>query len=777
LGCRGHPIAPGNAYDAGRGRPVRGEKKAMIKALSIAAVCLFAGPGWAQSLSRLEKVEVTAQRRPENLRRAALAVSVLTPDELRNAGVTKPQELTELVPSLQVAASATPISIYYVRGAGNFTGNSRTDSAVAFNMDGVSIGRPHSTAGFFYDLERIEVLKGPQGTLYGRNATAGAINILPMIPDLGSRAGEASGEFGNEGSLRFDGVLNVPLGHGAAMRVAGYHVGHDGYMNDGLDDQDDTAGRLSFLLAPNGGLSIRVVADYFDQGALGTGATPIALDPDHRYGITSAEGGAYYETQINLIGRRNFNAMPLTQHLDNQFWGVNATVDWSTNKGTFTLLPAYRESHLDTEGAGIGTNVITGEDDRQNSIEARFASNAEGPFSYIVGGYWFDEKNHVPQFVPNTQYTLSVQAYDTGVESAAAFGELAFPLAESLRATVGARYTHEEKFFRGSFSSSLRICVAPAGCPGLERIPVTQVTPLSPDGDGSDGVITNVFSIVSDETETFENWTWRAALDWDLTEDNFLFASVQTGFKSGGFYFSNDSQVFQPEELEAFTLGSRNRLLDDRLQLDVEAFHWRYEGQQVSTFARDSQNVPNLITRNVGDATMNGVEVETDWLVGDTTRLRLDVQYLEATYDDFRYVAPAPPLTGCAVTQVVNEFHVDCSGKRAPYAPKWTASLAGEQTFTLPNDARLVADARLYYQSEMLTGLDFTPLEYQDAYVTLNASLTYTTGDDRYYVSAYGTNLTDATVVANTFQPPFGQFVVGTLRPPRLYGLRLGVRF
>jgi iron complex outermembrane receptor protein len=235
--------------------------------------------------------------------------------------------------------------------------------------------------------------------------------------------------------------------------------------------------------------------------------------------------------------------------------------------------------------------------------------------------------------------------------------------------------------------------------------------------------------------------------------------------------------VFQPEELEAFTLGSRNRLLDDRLQLDVEAFHWRYEGQQVSTFARDSQNVPNLITRNVGDATMNGVEVETDWLVGDTIRLRLDVQYLEATYDDFRYVAPAPPLTGCAVTQVVNEFHVDCSGKRAPYAPKWTASLAGEQTFTLPNDARLVADARLYYQSEMLTGLDFTPLEYQDAYVTLNASLTYTTGDDRYYVSAYGTNLTDATVVANTFQPPFGQFVVGTLRPPRLYGLRLGVRF
>lgn len=749
----------------------------MRQGLSVAVAFLIAGPAWSQALPRLDEVVVTAQRRPENLQRAAVAVSVLTPKQLRDAGVTKPQELTGLVPSLQVAASATPISVYYIRGAGNFTGNSLTDSAVAFNVDGVSIGRPHSTAGFFYDLERIEVLKGPQGTLYGRNATAGAINVLPMRPDLGSRGGEASGEFGNEGSLRLDGVLNVPLGRRSAMRVAGYCVEHDGYMNDGLDDQDDTSGRLSFLLSPNEDFSIRVVADYFDQGGLGTGSTPVALDPDNRYGITSAEGGAYYETQLNLIGRRNFNAMPLTQHLDNQFWGVNATLDWSTAKGTFTLLPAYRESHLDTEGSGIGTNVITREDDRQESLEARSASNLEGPFSYIVGAYYFDETNHVPQFVPNTQYTMSVQAYDTGVESAAAFGELAYPLTESLRATVGARYTHEEKFLRGSFSSSLRVCVAPTGCPGLERIPVTQVTPLSPDGDGSDGVITNVFSIVSDETETFEKWTWRAALDWDVTDDNFLFAGVQTGFKSGGFYFSNDSQVFQPEEIEAFTLGSRNRLLGDRLQFDVEAFHWRYEGQQVSTIARDSLGVPNLITRNVGNASMNGVEVGSEWLVTEATRLRLDAQYLDATYDDFQFVVPTPPLTGCAMAPVVGGFEVDCSGKRAPYAPKWTASLAAEHTFTLRDDARLVADARLYYQSEMLTGLDFTPLEYQDAYVTLGASLTYAPFDGRYYVTAYGTNLTDETVVANTFQPPFGLFVVGTLRPPRLYGLRVGARF
>jgi iron complex outermembrane receptor protein len=753
----------------------------MRKALSVAAVFLVAGPGWTQAPPRLEEIQVTAQRRTESVQRAAVAVSVLTPAELLAAGVSKPQELTELVTSLQVAASAAPISVYYVRGVGNFTGNSLTDSAVAFNVDGVFIGRPHATAGFFYDLERIEVLKGPQGTLYGRNATGGAINVLPRRPDLGDWSGEASGEFGNEDSRRFDGVVNVPLGERAALRAAGYHVEHDGYMNDGLDDQEESAGRLSILLAPHDELSIRVLADYFDQGGLGTGSTPVALGPGNRYGISAAEGGAYYETQWNAIGRRNFNAMPLTQRLDNYFWGVNATLDWLTAAGTLTVLPAYRESHLDTVGAGIGTQVITIEDDRQASFEARFASASEGRLGYIVGAYYFDETNDVPRFVPNTQYTMSVQAYDTGVESAAAFGELTYAFTPGWRATVGARYTHEDKFLRGSFQSSLRRCVAPAGCPGLERIPVTQVTPLLPlDFDGSDGVITGGALIESDETATFEKWTWRAALDWDVTDDNFVYASFQTGFKSGGFFFSNDSQVFQPEALEAFTLGSKNRLFDDRLQLDVEVFHWRYKDQQVSAITQDSLGVTNLATKNVGNATMKGIEVGFEWLVTEATRLRLDAQYLDATYDEFRYVTPltsGPPLTGCAVTAGAEGFGVDCSGKQAPYAPTWTANAAVEHTFTLAGDARLVADARLHYQSETLTGLDFTPLEYQDDYITLNASITYAPRDDRFYVTAFGNNLTDEAVVANTFQPPFGAFVVGTLRPPRLYGVRIGARF
>src|SRR5262245_12652059 len=250
----------------------------------VVTTLLVVAPAWAQTPppgaaaaappAGIEEVVITAQRRSESVGRAALPVSVLAPDDLRPAGIVKPQELSDLVPGLEVANTAAPISVFYLRGAGNFTGNALTDSAVAFNFDGVYIGRPHATAGFFYDLERIEVLKGPQGTLYGRNATGGAINVLPRRPHLGAWGSELSAEYGNEDYLRFDGALNVPFGDKAALRTALFHVDHDGYMNDGMDDQDDTAGRASFLVEPTDALSIEVTADYFDQDGRGPGSTP-----------------------------------------------------------------------------------------------------------------------------------------------------------------------------------------------------------------------------------------------------------------------------------------------------------------------------------------------------------------------------------------------------------------------------------------------------------------------------------------------------------------------
>jgi iron complex outermembrane recepter protein len=172
----------------------------------------------AEEQGGLQDIIVTAQRREENLQRAAIAVSAVTGDMLAAAGVTRPTELTSLIPSLQVAPAAGPYNLFYLRGVGNFQGNALSESAISFNVDGVYIGRPSGTTGFFYDLERLEVVKGPQGTLYGRNATGGAINVITRKPDLNAFGANASIEYGNYDALRIDGAVNVPLGTTAAIR-------------------------------------------------------------------------------------------------------------------------------------------------------------------------------------------------------------------------------------------------------------------------------------------------------------------------------------------------------------------------------------------------------------------------------------------------------------------------------------------------------------------------------------------------------------------------------
>ena len=193
-------------------------------------------------------------------------------------------------------------------------------------------------------------------------------------------------------------------------------------------------------------------------------------------------------------------------------------------------------------------------------------------------------------FVPNTQYSISIQDYETGVESAAAFGRLTYALVRvAARHRRRALHADEDKFFRGTFDgahAALSCRSRPRRVPDAQRFPATQVTSPTP-GPRPDGTTTVPSTFASDETESFSKWTWRAALDWDVSDENFVFASFETGFKSGGFFFSNDSQVFQPEELQAFTIGSRNRLLGGRLQVDAEVFYWSYDDQQVSTIMRD----------------------------------------------------------------------------------------------------------------------------------------------------------------------------------------------
>jgi iron complex outermembrane receptor protein len=735
----------------------------------------------------LEEIIVTAQRREESLQKAAVPVSAVSGETLRDSGIFKPTELSALFPSLQISTSAGPYNLFYLRGVGNFNGNALSDAAVAFNVDGVYLGRPSSTSGFFYDLERIEVVKGPQGTLYGRNATGGAINVITHAADLNELSGGVSAEVGNYDALRFDGFINVPLGEIAAVRAAAVYAEHDGYMESGGDDQEDTAGRLAFQLAPSDDFNIGVVADFFRQRGIGPDATPVALGVDNRDGIESTAGQAFYASQPNLLLGRTFYPISVDLFQDNEYWGISSTVEWSTAIGTLTVIPAYRKGEIDYANLAAGFYIRQQEDDEQTSIEARFATPEDNALRALIGVYYFDEDIEDPLVVYNHQSNGSYQSLKTGTESQAVFGRLTYALRPELRFTIGARYTSEDKDFEGALSAPSRICVFPA-CPDAPQFPYEVFTPPPPDFDPlPDGTITVPSSIDNTgpnaQDASFSKTTYRGAVDWDITDDNLLYVSYETGFKAGGFFFSTDTGVYKPEEIEAWTLGSKNRFLDDQLQLNVELFDWRYEDQQISHLGIDSAGIAIFPTENVGRSTMRGIELESLFLLTPDTQLSADVQYLDAEYDEFVYTKPNfnggfSNGTGCPNVGVPGLFYtVDCSGERPPNAPEWTINVGAQQTFALGSGARIVGSLRAHYQTETLTGLEFTADEMQESYTTLDALLTYSSAADRFSVSAFVNNATDETVKSEAFPAPFSLFTTAILRPPRTYGMRIGVRF
>src|SRR6266446_7390849 len=214
----------------------------------------------------LEEVIVTAQWRSENVQHAALAVDVVSPVTLDLASANRASDIASQVPALQIGESGNGQQSLYLRSVGTFTANSYSDPAVAFNVDGVAIGRPSSMSGVMYDLDRAEVLKGPQGTLYGRNATGGAINIIPNQPKLGVTSGDVALTVGNYGEVHPEGSVNIAVSGASAARIALTYTRHDDYQTDGTGDANSYAGRLQYLYQPNDALSLRLAADYAHDG-------------------------------------------------------------------------------------------------------------------------------------------------------------------------------------------------------------------------------------------------------------------------------------------------------------------------------------------------------------------------------------------------------------------------------------------------------------------------------------------------------------------------------
>lgn len=811
----------------------------------------------AASEGGLDIIMVTAQRREESLQDAAIAITAISGEDMIAAGVSDATQLNRVAPALVATAGGGANAGYFIRGVGNFTNNGYTNPAVAFNIDGVYIGRPSSTIASFLDVASVEVLKGPQGTLYGRNATGGAINVNPARPELGATRARLSASYGNHDAVQLEGMVNLPVGEQVAVRFAASYNNHDGYNDDGTNDANDLAFRVQIYAEPSESLSIRLSADYSTQKGVGPGTTLLGVYtfappqvpgrlalPVPGYNFVAAPGNVSaphtgLHTPASLAFSAGVSGAPLYSPFtgyaypfrDDEYFGVNAEINLDLGAVNLVVIPAYRRSELDNQFNGPSFKAAINQDvAEQSSLEARL-SGSTGPVDWIVGGFWFDEQvegvNAFNQFA-----TVSHNSFLSETESLAFFGRATLNLSDSFRLVGGLRYTDENRTIDAFATATTGVCrEAPVGrSPNCSHVPTfpngltlldtfsqipaslfpvaNPVTAFNPNGTIGVGqafpygplnfFAPSVFGpgalaiitpnrILQDAGDS--EVTYRLAVEYDATPDNLLYASFENGFRSGGFNLARGRENYAPEYIDAYTIGSKNRFLDNRLEVNLELFYWKYRDQQLAALGVDIDGNNAFFTRNVGRSTNKGVDMDFQFLAAQDTLLRGSVQYLDAVYNNYLYnqtdlsAASSPPnfllpVTGCTSTQVLTparSFNVDCSGREALNAPKWSFNLGVQQTVRI-GELELTGNLDGRYRGAREIGFNYIPSSRIGDDFMVDAALSLTDPGVGWAINAYIRNLTNEGI-ASVLQVGAGNIVGATFLPPRTYGLRVSYEY
>lgn len=749
--------------------------------LAAGAAALFATTAQAaDSDFVLEEIVVTATKRSTNLQDTPIALRAFNGEDLIKAGVTDVNGLTRLAPDLNIT-SDTIFTKISVRGVSSQDVSEASDPALTIGIDGEYINRPVALNASFFDLERIEVLRGPQGTLYGRNATAGAINIIAAKPVLGKTTGFATLGYGNFDAKKAEGAINVPLGDTVAVRVSGMHTSHDGYRNHGAvgrgEDQNVDAARLSLAWEPTENFRTYIAGEYVNVDQL----------PPSQFGILVAQNGVLTNS---AYASGIVDAIPSTATLENggipsnlTFSGINTKtyplgdlgnfnseqfalrgrIEFDFDLGTLAYLGGYRDNKTDSALPlnGYLPATFTFRNNKLNSEtqshEIRLSKTLDSGLFYQVGGFYFREKVDLSRGL----YLELPKAYlnyfyrpDILSTSKAAFGQVTVPLAgPELAVTAGLRYTDDAKsgtfynygarFGRGEGTTP----------PALGSAGATILTPSS----ASDQVTGNI------------------GLDWKPAPDSLVYGKVSTGYKSGGF---DSVGSYNPEKLTAYEIGTKNRFNNGRLQFNASAFYYDYKDQQIQVFVDNNVGARTL---NAGKSRVWGIETDTRLLLSPVDELSFTINYLDAKVQDF--TASLMGINGNAIndsdpaTPGIQPFNL--AGNRPPQSPKWTLSAGYSHTFEIGDGANIVAGAFSRYKgTHYLSVVNWAGMR-QKGYIMTDLSLEYNSAEGDYSIQAYVRNLEDKQPLAfANFNAAGGSLIYNTIYgPPRTFGIQGTYRF
>lgn len=727
-----------------------------------------AAPVTEQSSFGIEDIVVTAERRESSVQTTPLAINAVTGDSLQNQQITNIESLSTKLPNISFSRNGGDARIF-IRGIGVDSIAPGADPRVAFYTDGAYNARVQAAFGSFYDVARVEVLSGPQGTLYGRNATAGAVNIISRDPGEEVN-GYAKLTVGNYGAVRTEGAIGAPISDNIGVRLAFQTADRSGYGKNivtGVDvDDERTRAVRGKIKYDNDTFAATLQGDYFLQDDHSAGFRYLRQPPGQVLFATTI-GGAVPTRPRDFAGPG--------PEMRVEAYGGTATLAYELGDVTLTSISAFK--HLDShsysspDGSTLAPILQPAdfvEDSDSFTQELRIGGKI-GIIDLVVGAYYFHEKNfagihggnNLLYFTGGTVDFLTQGAVFRGTQKTdayAIFTQNTINVTDKLGIDIGARYSHERR-------SVLTLNRFDLSTP-YQRYPIFTDDPTDASFAG---------------TDSWSSFDPKIGVHFQASPDLFLYASYSTGFKSGGFNVAFLQPAYDPEDIKDFEVGIKADLLDRRLRLNLSGFYYKYSNLQVNLVGGPMGN--QLITDNAAKAKLYGFELNATARPIDDLMINFDVAYLQSEYSDY----VTADFTGLydGITDILPngtapnpDGTYDLSGNPLTYAPKW--KLHGALAYTFHAGAVDVTPRiDVAYTSSQQHSVLQLPFSSQPSYTLVDLYLDYDFKDIGVTASLFMKNVgnklysVSSTVGSNYFGFP----IVGQLGAPRTIGVSISKSF
>jgi iron complex outermembrane receptor protein len=725
----------------------------------------------------LEETLVTATKRVENLSDVPLSVAVLSGKDLADAGIENADDIGRYIPNTIISSNGGATSVV-IRGLGS--GNNRGfESSVGLFIDGVYYGRDSYLQNAYFDLARVEVVRGPQGTLFGKNTIAGAINITTASPadDL---EGYVKGVIGDYDKKTAEGAVSLPLSDTVGLRLSAQHSDRDGYVDNtggGSDGsaRETTLGRAKLRFEASDRLDGTATVEWAktkltqNNGELHSDDSPLAPSPINLGGTLSAlEVFQLFDPKADAS--LNFKASQNEySSLDNKSVITAATFNLQLEESTLTWVTGYSDLNTDsTDDLDFAPYPLLARDAKEKyhqwNNELRLTSAAGGEIEYIVGLYYFTSsfdtsydltadalslfettlplvaQGILPRPLGLPLLTTRTQGLDQDSDTFSAFGQVTWRFADDLRFIGGLRYSQENKN-ADSFLQDV----------DSGPIPLSAALPITPYSE----------SISRSEGDLLPS----ATIEYDFNDEVMIYGSYTQGVKSGGFNAaatSPDNLEYGGETAQGVEAGMKARLLDGAASLNLTAFYTEFDDLQVSNFDGVS-----FVVGNAAKATVQGIEADFSWLITENLQLDASLALLDAQYDDF-------PNAQCTAEMMVTipecaTSGTDLSDGDLIRAPNWSSNLGINYFIPLQAlQAQLTFAADVLLSDSYYVNIDLDPAEKQDSYALFNARINLAWEDRGWQLALIGRNLTDEKVLTGGADVPLQPGAhFGVLIPPR----------